>query len=59
MTVKRRRVHLKTHGDCFLGSEAVDVVAEHFKSVKGLEGVCVLVYESVLYSHNSYPIHFL
>nr|XP_033491433.1 DEP domain-containing protein 7-like [Epinephelus lanceolatus] len=33
VTVKRRRVHLKSHGDCFLGSEAVDVVAEHISCV--------------------------
>ncbi|CAK6973252.1 DEP domain-containing protein 7-like [Scomber scombrus] len=38
VTVKRRRVHLKSHSDCFLGSEAVDVVAEHISQVKGLEG---------------------
>ncbi|KAL7402317.1 hypothetical protein ABVT39_013042 [Epinephelus coioides] len=39
VTVKRRRVHLKSHGDCFLGSEAVDVVAEHISCV--LEGADV------------------
>lgn len=39
VTVKRRRVHLKSHSDCFLGSEAVDVVAEHISQVKGFEGV--------------------
>lgn len=49
VTVKRRRVHLKTHGDCFLGSEAVDVVAEHIKSVKGLEGVCVCLCMKVFF----------
>ncbi|KAJ3596899.1 hypothetical protein NHX12_003299 [Muraenolepis orangiensis] len=27
--VKRRRVHIKSHDDCFLGSDAVDVVADH------------------------------
>ncbi|XP_042266912.1 DEP domain-containing protein 7-like [Thunnus maccoyii] len=37
VTVKRRRVHLKSHSDCFLGSEAVDVVAEHINHVKGFE----------------------
>ncbi|XP_051238039.1 DEP domain-containing protein 7-like isoform X1 [Dicentrarchus labrax] len=39
--VKRRRVHLKSHSDCFLGSEAVDVVAEHINHVKGFEGASV------------------
>uniref|UniRef100_UPI003AAD16A1 DEP domain-containing protein 7-like n=1 Tax=Centroberyx gerrardi TaxID=166262 RepID=UPI003AAD16A1 len=39
--VKRRRVHLKSHGDCFLGSEAVDVVADHITHVKGFEGANV------------------
>uniref|UniRef100_A0A672ZUL2 DEP domain-containing protein 7 n=1 Tax=Sphaeramia orbicularis TaxID=375764 RepID=A0A672ZUL2_9TELE len=28
VTVKRRRVHIKSHSDCFLGSEAVDVVSK-------------------------------
>ncbi|XP_029992513.1 DEP domain-containing protein 7-like [Sphaeramia orbicularis] len=37
VTVKRRRVHIKSHSDCFLGSEAVDVVAEHINQIKGLE----------------------
>ncbi|KAM9351923.1 DEP domain-containing protein 7-like [Symphorus nematophorus] len=41
VTVKRRRVHLKSHSDCFLGSEAVDVVAEYIEHVKGFEGVYV------------------
>ncbi|XP_071362240.1 DEP domain-containing protein 7-like isoform X2 [Trachinotus anak] len=40
VTVKRRRVHLKSHSDCFLGSEAVDVVAQHINHVMDLEGVC-------------------
>lgn len=31
VTIKKRRVHIKAHNDCFLGSEAVDVVAEHLK----------------------------
>ncbi|XP_072291079.1 DEP domain-containing protein 7-like [Eucyclogobius newberryi] len=31
VTVKRRRVHMKSHSDCFLGSEAVDVLAEHLE----------------------------
>ncbi|XP_037623814.1 DEP domain-containing protein 7-like isoform X1 [Sebastes umbrosus] len=39
VTVKRRRVHLKSHSDCFLGSEAVDVVTEH--CVKVFEGANV------------------
>lgn len=38
VTVKRRWVNLKSHNDCFLGSQAVDVVAEHVNGVKGLEG---------------------
>ncbi|KAJ8002798.1 hypothetical protein DPEC_G00162710 [Dallia pectoralis] len=29
VTVKRRRLHLKYHNDCFLGSDAVDVVLAH------------------------------
>lgn len=29
VTIKKRRVHIKAHSDCFLGSEAVDVAAEH------------------------------
>ncbi|KAG7523393.1 DEP domain-containing protein 7-like [Solea senegalensis] len=41
VTVKRRRVHLKSHSDCFLGSEAVDVVTEHINNVKGFEGASV------------------
>ncbi|XP_034391250.1 DEP domain-containing protein 7-like [Cyclopterus lumpus] len=41
VTVKRRRVHLKSHGDCFLGSEAVDVVAEHISCIKAFEGANV------------------
>ncbi|XP_018559578.1 DEP domain-containing protein 7 isoform X2 [Lates calcarifer] len=39
--VKCRRVHLKFHSDCFLGSEAVDVLTEHIIHVKGLEGTSV------------------
>ncbi|CAL8358498.1 unnamed protein product [Lota lota] len=39
--VKRRRVLIKSHGDCFLGSDAVDVVADHLSHVKGLEGATV------------------
>ncbi|XP_078112283.1 DEP domain-containing protein 7-like [Sander vitreus] len=41
VTVKRRRVHLKSHNDCFPGSEAVDVVAEHISCVKVFEGANV------------------
>ncbi|XP_037539287.1 DEP domain-containing protein 7-like [Nematolebias whitei] len=41
VTVKRRLVHLKSHSDCFLGSEAVDVVEEHVANAKGLEGASV------------------
>ncbi|XP_042352325.1 LOW QUALITY PROTEIN: DEP domain-containing protein 7-like [Plectropomus leopardus] len=33
VTVKCRRVHLRSRGECFLGSEAVDVVAEHISCV--------------------------
>ncbi|CAL8263389.1 unnamed protein product [Merluccius merluccius] len=39
--VKRRRVHFKSHGDCFLGSDAVDVVADHLSHVRGLQGATV------------------
>lgn len=45
MTVKDRRVHGKTHSDCFLGSEAVYVVAEHISSFKHLVGGSVGVCE--------------
>ncbi|XP_039987918.1 DEP domain-containing protein 7-like isoform X2 [Xiphias gladius] len=41
VTVKRRRVHLKSHSDCFLGSEAVDVATDYINHVKGVEGVRV------------------
>ncbi|XP_019960902.2 DEP domain-containing protein 7-like [Paralichthys olivaceus] len=41
VTVKRRRVHLKSHGDCFLGSEAVDVVTEHLNHIQSFEGADV------------------
>lgn len=40
LKLKRRRVHFKTHCDCFAGSEAVDVVEEHINTVKAFEGVC-------------------
>uniref|UniRef100_A0A3Q2SSK2 DEP domain-containing protein 7 n=1 Tax=Fundulus heteroclitus TaxID=8078 RepID=A0A3Q2SSK2_FUNHE len=39
--VKRRLVHLKSHNDCFLGSEAVDVLVEHIHGAKGFEGAAV------------------
>ncbi|XP_040893645.1 DEP domain-containing protein 7-like isoform X2 [Toxotes jaculatrix] len=39
VTVKRRRVNLKSHSDCFLGSEAVDVLTEYINHVKGLEDI--------------------
>ncbi|KAM8891897.1 DEP domain-containing protein 7-like isoform 2-T2 [Spinachia spinachia] len=41
VTVKRRRVNLKCHGDCFLGSEAVDVLQEHVGCAKVFEGAIV------------------
>ncbi|XP_056273369.1 DEP domain-containing protein 7-like [Pseudoliparis swirei] len=41
VTVKRRRVHLKSHSDCFLGSEAVDVLAEHISCIKAFESANV------------------
>uniref|UniRef100_A0A3B4A7P0 DEP domain-containing protein 7 n=1 Tax=Periophthalmus magnuspinnatus TaxID=409849 RepID=A0A3B4A7P0_9GOBI len=41
VTIKKRRVHMKSHSDCFLGSEAVDVVAEHLKLSMKLAGFSV------------------
>ncbi|CAB1455241.1 unnamed protein product [Pleuronectes platessa] len=41
VTVKRRRLHLKSHSDCFLGSEAVDVVTEHLQNIQGFDGADV------------------
>ncbi|XP_061533107.1 DEP domain-containing protein 7-like [Phycodurus eques] len=38
LKVRRLRVYLKSHNDCFLGSEAVDVVAEYISSDKAFEG---------------------
>ncbi|XP_061678672.1 DEP domain-containing protein 7-like [Syngnathoides biaculeatus] len=38
LKVRRLRVYLKSHNDCFLGSEAVDVVAEYISSNKAFEG---------------------
>ncbi|MEQ2166201.1 hypothetical protein GOODEAATRI_025500, partial [Goodea atripinnis] len=42
VTVKRRLVHLRSHNDCFLGSEAVDVLAGHITNAKGFEGEALL-----------------
>lgn len=39
VAVKPRRVHLKSHTDCFLGSEAVDVLEAYMKGTKGPEGM--------------------
>lgn len=36
--VKRRRFHLKSHNDCFLGSDAVSVVLAHIVQNKFFEG---------------------
>ncbi|KAL6107281.1 depdc7 [Pungitius sinensis] len=41
VTVKRRRVNLKCHGECFLGSEAVDALQEHISCSKVFEGAIV------------------
>ncbi|XP_039891741.1 DEP domain-containing protein 7-like isoform X2 [Simochromis diagramma] len=41
VTVKRRRVLLKSHSDCFLGSEGVEVLAEYIVKAKGFEGAVV------------------
>eukprot|EP00066_Takifugu_rubripes_P004013 XP_003967050.2 PREDICTED: DEP domain-containing protein 7-like [Takifugu rubripes] len=41
VAVKPRRLHLKSYSDCFLGSEAVDVLEAYMKGVKGLEGARV------------------
>ncbi|XP_029952833.1 DEP domain-containing protein 7-like [Salarias fasciatus] len=35
VTVKRRRLHLKSHSDCFLGNEAADVLQEHLRAETG------------------------
>ncbi|KAJ0069540.1 hypothetical protein NL108_008489 [Boleophthalmus pectinirostris] len=43
VTIKRRRVHMKSHNDCFLGSEAVDVVVEHLKISMKFEGFIIYV----------------
>ncbi|XP_038152622.1 DEP domain-containing protein 7-like [Cyprinodon tularosa] len=41
VTVKRRLVHLRSHSDCFLGSEAVDVLIEHITKAEGFEGASI------------------
>uniref|UniRef100_A0A8C5DD09 DEP domain-containing protein 7 n=1 Tax=Gouania willdenowi TaxID=441366 RepID=A0A8C5DD09_GOUWI len=43
VTVKRRRVHLKSHSDCFLGSEAVDHIinSKNCANVSRDKVVCV------------------
>lgn len=40
VAVKPRRLHLKSHSDCFLGSEAVDVLEEYLKGAKAPWGRC-------------------
>lgn len=40
VAVKPRRLYLKSYSDCFLGSEAVDVLEDYIKGLKGLEGMC-------------------
>ncbi|XP_059191428.1 DEP domain-containing protein 7-like [Centropristis striata] len=41
VTVKRRRVGFRSHSDCFLGSEAVDVLAAHISCHKDFQGASV------------------
>nr|XP_061813252.1 DEP domain-containing protein 7-like [Nerophis lumbriciformis] len=38
LKVRRRRIYLLSHNDCFLGCEAVDAVAEYIASEKAFEG---------------------
>ncbi|XP_072769974.1 DEP domain-containing protein 7-like isoform X1 [Nerophis lumbriciformis] len=38
LKVKRRRVYLKSHNDCFLGAEAVDVVLDYITTDKAFKG---------------------
>ncbi|XP_077452528.1 DEP domain-containing protein 7-like [Stigmatopora argus] len=38
LEVRRRRVYLLSHNDCFLGCEAVDAVADYIASEKAFEG---------------------
>ncbi|CAJ1071189.1 DEP domain-containing protein 7-like [Xyrichtys novacula] len=47
VTLKRQRVHLKFYRDCFLGSEAADVIEEHINHVHGLQGACAPREEAV------------
>ena len=37
--VKHRRIHLKSHSSCFLGSEAMDVMMDHLSHASGFEGI--------------------
>ncbi|XP_043977098.1 DEP domain-containing protein 7-like [Gambusia affinis] len=39
--VKRRLVQFKAHSDCFVGSEAVDVLLQHAANASGLQGGAV------------------
>ncbi|XP_054880650.1 DEP domain-containing protein 7-like [Poeciliopsis prolifica] len=41
LTVKRRLVQFKAHSDCFVGSEAVDVLLRHAANANGLPGGAV------------------
>ncbi|XP_051918185.1 DEP domain-containing protein 7-like [Hippocampus zosterae] len=41
LKVKRRRVYFMSHNDCFLGSEAVDAVADYIGNEKAFEGAAV------------------
>ncbi|XP_023180459.1 DEP domain-containing protein 7-like [Xiphophorus maculatus] len=41
VTVKRRLVQFKAHSDCFVGSEAVDVLLRHAANANGLQGGAV------------------
>ncbi|XP_077953900.1 DEP domain-containing protein 7-like [Gasterosteus aculeatus] len=43
VTVKRRRINPKSHGDCFLSSEAVDTLEEHINCAKVIEGAFLWV----------------
>ena len=40
--VKDRRIHLKSHSSCFVGSQAVDVVMDHLSHANGFEGISEL-----------------
>ena len=39
VVVKDRRIHLKSHGSCFVGSNAIDVVMDHLSHASGFEGI--------------------